>query len=169
MEQRKRLTIAVELVTFPRILFLDEPTSGLDGSGALLVAGVMRAVADRGVAVVSTIHQPSAAIFGTFDELLLLQRRGRVVYNGPVGRDGECLVQYLRSAVPMAPAFVQVRPNSEAAGLCCRTCQAEAERSVCSLCGSSSNAAPAEQTCFHIAIATTDCCCCYVVFLMFAG
>jgi ABC-type multidrug transport system ATPase subunit len=108
MEQRKRLTIAVELVAFPRILFLDEPTSGLDGSGALLVAGVMRAVADRGVVVVSTIHQPSAAIFGMFDELLLLQRRGRVVYNGPVGRDGECLVQYLRGVVPQAPAFVKV-------------------------------------------------------------
>jgi ABC-type multidrug transport system ATPase subunit len=72
-EQRKRLTVAVELVAAPRCLFLDEPTSGLDSRGAALVARVMRGVSRQGVAVVSTIHQPSREIFACFDELLLLQ------------------------------------------------------------------------------------------------
>jgi energy-coupling factor transporter ATP-binding protein EcfA2 len=100
--------MAVELVTQPRVLFCDEPTSGLDGRGAMMVARVMQAVTSRGVAVVSTIHQPSAAIFGMFDELLLLQRGGKIVFNGPLGADAVNLVQYLQGAVPCAPEFVRV-------------------------------------------------------------
>lgn len=56
---------------------------GLDGRSAAVVMSVVRAVADSGRTVVCTIHQPSAAIFGRFDDLLLLQRGGCVVYNGP--------------------------------------------------------------------------------------
>lgn len=132
-EQRKRLTMAVELVTQPRVLFCDEPTSGLDGRGAMMVARVMQAVTCRGVAVVSTIHQPSAAIFGMFDELLLLQRGGKIVFNGPLGADAVNLVRYLQGAVPAAPAFVQVGALAAgswqrlscaggASGTCKRTC-----------------------------------------------
>lgn len=131
-EQRKRLTMAVELVTQPRVLFCDEPTSRLDGRGAMMVARVMQAVTCRGVAVVSTIHQPSAAIFGMFDELLL-QRGGKIVFNGPLGADAVNLVRYLQGAVPAAPAFVQVGALAAgswqrlscaggASGTCKRTC-----------------------------------------------
>lgn len=75
-EQKKRLSIAVELAANPSILFLDEPTSGLDARAAGIVMRGMRRIADAGIAVVATIHQPSVAIFNSFDNLLLLKAGG---------------------------------------------------------------------------------------------
>eukprot|EP00804_Cyclotella_cryptica_P015639 CCRYP_003633-RD/>CCRYP_003633-RD protein AED:0.25 eAED:0.25 QI:406/1/0.87/1/0.85/0.87/8/0/1055 len=75
-EQKKRLSIAVELAANPSILFLDEPTSGLDARAAGIVMRGMRRIADSGIAVVATIHQPSVAIFNSFDNLLLLKAGG---------------------------------------------------------------------------------------------
>lgn len=73
VEQRKRLTIGVELVSKPSILiFLDEPTSGLDGQAAFNIVRFLRKLADVGQAVLVTIHQPSASLFAQFDTLLLL-------------------------------------------------------------------------------------------------
>ena len=82
-EQRKRLNIGVELVANPSVIFLDEPTSGLDARAAALVMKAIRNTVNTGRTVVCTIHQPSKAIFGAFDELLLLKPGGRVIYNGP--------------------------------------------------------------------------------------
>ncbi|KAK8989859.1 hypothetical protein V6N11_064273 [Hibiscus sabdariffa] len=67
-EQRKRLTIAVELVANPSIIFMDEPTSGLDARAAAIVMRVVRNTVDTGRTVVCTIHQPSIDIFEVFDE-----------------------------------------------------------------------------------------------------
>ncbi|KAL9333082.1 hypothetical protein Peur_073221 [Populus x canadensis] len=67
-EQRKRLTIAVELVANPSIIFMDEPTSGLDARAAAIVMRAIRHMVDTGRTVVCTIHQPSIDIFETFDE-----------------------------------------------------------------------------------------------------
>ena len=68
-EQRKRLTIAVELVTNPSIIFMDEPTSGLDARAAAIVMRAVRNIVDTGRTVVCTIHQPSIDIFEAFDEV----------------------------------------------------------------------------------------------------
>uniref|UniRef100_M8BEV0 Pleiotropic drug resistance protein 3 n=1 Tax=Aegilops tauschii TaxID=37682 RepID=M8BEV0_AEGTA len=68
-EQRKRLTIAVELVSNPSIIFMDEPTSGLDARAAAIVMRAVKNVADTGRTVVCTIHQPSIDIFEAFDEV----------------------------------------------------------------------------------------------------
>lgn len=68
-EQRKRLTVAVELVTNPSIIFMDEPTSGLDARAAATVMRTVRNTVDTGRTVVCTIHQPSIDIFETFDEV----------------------------------------------------------------------------------------------------
>ncbi|PUZ56872.1 hypothetical protein GQ55_5G378200 [Panicum hallii var. hallii] len=84
-EQRKRLTIAVELVANPSIIFMDEPTSGLDARAAAIVMRTVRNLVDTGKTVVCTIHQPSIDIFETFDELLLLNRGGEEIYVGPLG------------------------------------------------------------------------------------
>jgi len=82
---RKRLTLGVELVANPSILFADEPTSGLASlSAALVVSSLKRAANSRGVTVVCTIHQPSREVFETFDNLLLLRKGGVCVYNGPI-------------------------------------------------------------------------------------
>ena len=69
IEQRKRLTIAVELVANPSIIFLDEPTSGLDARAAAIVMRAIRNTVDTGRTVVCTIHQPSIDIFESFDEV----------------------------------------------------------------------------------------------------
>jgi ABC-type multidrug transport system ATPase subunit len=58
-EQRKRLTIAVELVANPSIIFMDEPTSGLDARAAAIVMRTVRNLVDTGKTVLCTIHQPS--------------------------------------------------------------------------------------------------------------
>jgi len=71
IEQRKRLTIAVELVSNPSIIFMDEPTSGLDARAAAIVMRAVKNVADTGRTVVCTIHQPSIEIFEAFDEVIL--------------------------------------------------------------------------------------------------
>ncbi|BGP12461.1 hypothetical protein JCM10213_006973 [Rhodosporidiobolus nylandii] len=81
-EQRKRLTIAVEVVSRPAILFCDEPTTGLDTKSAGRVVRLLRRLARTGLAVICTIHQPSAETFAVFDDLLLLQRGGKQVFFG---------------------------------------------------------------------------------------
>ncbi|XP_074327307.1 ABC transporter G family member 29-like [Apium graveolens] len=93
-EQRKRLTIAVELVSNPSIIFMDEPTSGLDARAAAIVMRTIRNTVDTGRTVVCTIHQPSIDIFEAFDELLLLKTGGQVIYSGPLGRNSHLLVEY---------------------------------------------------------------------------
>lgn len=96
-EQKKRLSIAVELVANPSILFLDEPTSGLDARAAAIVMRGLKRIALSGRAVCATIHQPSIAIFNSFDSLLLLKRGGEVVFHGDLGDESFSLIQYLQS------------------------------------------------------------------------
>ncbi|KAK4590502.1 hypothetical protein RGQ29_020879 [Quercus rubra] len=93
-EQRKRLTIAVELVANPSIIFMDEPTSGLDARAAAIVMRTVRNTVDTGRTVVCTIHQPSIDIFEAFDELFLLKQGGQEIYVGPLGRHSCHLIQY---------------------------------------------------------------------------
>jgi ABC-type multidrug transport system ATPase subunit/ABC-type multidrug transport system permease subunit len=95
VEQRKRLTIGVELVSKPSILiFLDEPTSGLDGQAAFNIVRFLRKLADVGQAVLVTIHQPSAQLFLQFDSLLLLAKGGKTVYFGNIGENAVILKEY---------------------------------------------------------------------------
>lgn len=96
-EQRKRLAIACELAGSPSVIFLDEPTSGLDSRGALVVMRAMRRIADSGRTVCATIHQPSAAVFEMFDDLLLLKRGGNVVFFGELGAGSDKLIKYFES------------------------------------------------------------------------
>lgn len=96
-EQRKRLTIAVELVANPSIIFMDEPTSGLDARAAAIVMRAVRNTVDTGRTVVCTIHQPSIDIFEAFDELFLMKRGGEEIYVGPLGRLSSHLIKYFES------------------------------------------------------------------------
>ncbi|KAK4487144.1 hypothetical protein RD792_006459 [Penstemon davidsonii] len=96
-EQRKRLTIAVELVSNPSIIFMDEPTSGLDARAAAIVMRTVRNTVDTGRTVVCTIHQPSIDIFEAFDELLLMKRGGQITYSGPLGHHSHLLIEYFQS------------------------------------------------------------------------
>ncbi|KAH8704355.1 ABC-2 type transporter-domain-containing protein [Phaeosphaeriaceae sp. PMI808] len=105
-EQRKRLTIAVELASKPQLLiFLDEPTSGLDSLAAANIVRLLRKLADAGQAILCTIHQPSAVLFEYFDLLLLLKQGGRMVYFGELGSGSHILLDYLeRNGAPKCPS-----------------------------------------------------------------
>lgn len=95
IEHRKRTTIGVELAAKPRLLlFLDEPTSGLDSQSAWAIATMLRSLAQRGQAILCTIHQPSAELFEAFDRVLLLQKGGKTVYFGDVGQNSVTLLEY---------------------------------------------------------------------------
>ncbi|KAG9723929.1 putative ABC multidrug transporter, partial [Aureobasidium melanogenum] len=95
VEQRKRLTIGVELAAKPELLlFLDEPTSGLDSQTSWAICDLMEKLTKSGQAILCTIHQPSAMLFQRFDRLLFLARGGRTVYFGEVGENSNVLTAY---------------------------------------------------------------------------
>jgi len=96
-EQRKRLSVAIELAGSPSIIFLDEPTSGLDARAAAIVVKALRRIADSGRTVIATIHQPSYMIFEMFDELLLLAKGGKTVFFGDLGEKCANLVDYFET------------------------------------------------------------------------
>ncbi|CAL5423739.1 unnamed protein product [Camellia sinensis] len=79
--EKKRLSIALEILTRPHLLFLDEPTSGLDSASAFFVTQILRNIAHDGRTVISSIHQPSSEVFALFDDLFLISG-GETVYFG---------------------------------------------------------------------------------------
>lgn len=79
--ERKRLSIALEMVANPTIFFLDEPTTGLDEVTAAQTIRQLRELAMQDRTVVCTIHQPSSAIFALFDQIYILAQ-GQCVYQG---------------------------------------------------------------------------------------
>ncbi|KUL89291.1 hypothetical protein ZTR_03795 [Talaromyces verruculosus] len=94
VEQRKRLTIGVELAARPQLLiFFDEPTSGLDSQTSWSICNLMEKLTKNGQAILCTIHQPSAMLFERFDRLLLLSK-GKTIYFGDIGKGSRTLVNY---------------------------------------------------------------------------
>ncbi|CAK9824355.1 Protein scarlet [Anthophora retusa] len=79
--ERKRVMLAVQLLTEPSILFCDEPTTGLDSYGAMTVVKTLRDLASSGRIVVCSLHQPASGLLDTFHEVLLLTS-GRVAFQG---------------------------------------------------------------------------------------
>lgn len=94
LEQRKRVTIGVELSARPDILLLDEPTSGLDGQSALTIGRLLRKLARSGQTVLCTIHQPAAELMEQFDHLVLLLPGGQLAYDGPLGDKSSTALEY---------------------------------------------------------------------------
>ncbi|CAL9735545.1 hypothetical protein MOSE0_H08548 [Monosporozyma servazzii] len=90
--EKRRVSIACELVTSPIILFLDEPTSGLDANNANNVIDcLVRLTRMYNRTIVLTIHQPRSNIFNKFSKLVLLSQ-GEMVYSGDVIRINEFLL-----------------------------------------------------------------------------
>lgn len=109
-EQRKRLTIAVELVANPSIIFLDEPTSGLDSNGARMVMKAVQNIGESGRTIVCTIHQPSREIFNMFHSLLLLRRGGHTTFFGEVGEQCVELIRYMEAIPGLTPYTADMNP-----------------------------------------------------------
>ncbi|CAI9091520.1 OLC1v1026576C1 [Oldenlandia corymbosa var. corymbosa] len=80
--ERRRVSIGIDIIHDPIILFLDEPTSGLDSTSAYMVVKVLQRIAQSGSIVIMSIHQPSYRILGILDRLIFLSR-GQPVYSGP--------------------------------------------------------------------------------------
>ncbi|EGW34827.1 ATP-dependent ABC transporter [Spathaspora passalidarum NRRL Y-27907] len=97
--EKRRVSIAIQLLSKPKVLFLDEPTSGLDSSTAETIYSLLETLAkENGTTVILTIHQPSYEMFCTFGSLLLLGYGGKVIYQG----DSIGVIKYLsRLGYPM--------------------------------------------------------------------
>ncbi|XP_059291324.1 ABC transporter G family member 6-like [Lycium ferocissimum] len=79
--ERRRVSIGIDIIHDPIILFLDEPTSGLDSTSAFMVIKVLQRIAQSGSIVIMSIHQPSYRILGLLDRLIFLSH-GQTVYSG---------------------------------------------------------------------------------------
>lgn len=113
--QRKRLNIALELIREPSIMFLDEPTSGLSSRDSENVIDLLRELTFKGKLIVTVIHQPSSEIFKMFDQMLILDNGGEMVYYGnPV----EALVHFktldaqIESSVGECPTCGNINPET---------------------------------------------------------
>ncbi|EGV64158.1 hypothetical protein PSN45_003730 [Yamadazyma tenuis] len=81
--ERRRVSIGIQLLSRPKVLFLDEPTSGLDSTTSVSILNLLQNLTrEHGTTIITTIHQPSEAIFAQFGSLLLLGRGGHVIYTG---------------------------------------------------------------------------------------
>ncbi|KAK6641864.1 hypothetical protein RUM44_013582 [Polyplax serrata] len=98
--QRKRLSIAFELITNPPILFLDEPTTGLDSSSCSQCISLLKMLAEQGRTIACTIHQPSALIFEMFAKVYALAK-GCCIYDGPT----KDLVPYMSERGLKCPVY----------------------------------------------------------------
>jgi ATP-binding cassette, subfamily G (WHITE), member 2, PDR len=111
VEQRKKLTIGVELAAKPQLLlFLDEPSSGLDSQTSWAVLDLIEKLTWHGQAILCTIHQPSAALLQRFDRLLFLAPNGKPIYFGELGPGCSILTGYFERN-----GAVQCPPNANPA------------------------------------------------------
>jgi ATP-binding cassette, subfamily G (WHITE), member 2, SNQ2 len=104
VEQRKRLTIGVELAAKPELLlFLDEPTSGLDSQSAFSIVRFLKKLSQAGQAIICTIHQPSSMLIQQFDMVLALNPGGNAFYFGAVGENGSAVIDYFAKRGTQCP------------------------------------------------------------------
>jgi ABC-type multidrug transport system ATPase subunit len=97
--ERKRTSIAVELISDPKIIFLDEPTTGLDSYNAYEVIELLNILAGKGKMVIFTIHQPSSEIFYLLSKICILAL-GKTVFFGPKDQSLEFFDKELKLGVP---------------------------------------------------------------------
>jgi ABC-type multidrug transport system ATPase subunit/ABC-type multidrug transport system permease subunit len=103
--QRKRVNIALELITDTPLLFLDEPTSGLSSYDAESVVDLLKDLSKTGKTIITTIHQPSLKVYKQFDDLLMVSRDrgdspGALVFFGPAFPDS---IQFFNAPASTAP------------------------------------------------------------------
>lgn len=80
--ERRRVSIAIQILTDPKILILDEPTSGLDANTAYAMMELLQSLAQEGRTIICTVHQSRSNFFPMFGNLLLLGNGGRMIYSG---------------------------------------------------------------------------------------
>lgn len=99
--EKRRLAIAIEILDPSKsVLLADEPTSGLDAASAQAVVNLLRSLADEGMTVLATLHQPRTSIMGKFNAMMVMAK-GRAVYYGSVGAYPAYLTDALRIDIPV--------------------------------------------------------------------
>lgn len=99
--EKRRVSIGVQLLANPSVLFLDEPTTGLDATSAYQLVRTLKALAKKGRTIITTMHQPRSEIWNLFDNIVILTR-GSPVYSGDAC---ECISWFESQGFPL-PAFV---------------------------------------------------------------
>src|SRR5271169_5824259 len=99
--ERRRVSIAIQILTDPKILMLDEPSSGLDANTAHSMMELLEALAKEGRTIVCTIHQSRSDLFPMFGNLLLLANGGRMIYSGK----GKDMMEYFKNNGYNCPTF----------------------------------------------------------------
>ncbi|KAL2520125.1 ABC transporter G family member 25 [Forsythia ovata] len=97
--ERKRVSIAHEMLINPSLLILDEPTSGLDSTAAFRLVATLGSLAEKGKTIVTSVHQPSSRVYQAFDSVVVLSE-GRCIYFGK----GNEAMNYFES-VGFCPSF----------------------------------------------------------------
>ncbi|KAL2753166.1 hypothetical protein ACRALDRAFT_1052184 [Sodiomyces alcalophilus JCM 7366] len=121
--EKRRVSIAVQLLANPSVLFLDEPTTGLDATSAFQLVRTLKSLASKGRTIITTIHQPRSEIWDLFDNLILLSR-GSPVYSG---RASECVAWFGALGFQLPPFVNPAEHLIDLAAVDSRTPELEAE------------------------------------------
>jgi ABC-type multidrug transport system ATPase subunit len=97
--EKRRVSIGVQLLSNPSVLFLDEPTTGLDATSAFQLIRTLKGLAQKGRTIITTIHQPRSEIWGMFDGLVILTR-GSPVYSG---KAADCIPWFKNLGMELPP------------------------------------------------------------------
>ncbi|KAK2008231.1 ABC transporter [Colletotrichum eremochloae] len=121
--EKRRVSIGVQLLANPSVLFLDEPTTGLDATSAFQLVRTLKRLAIKGRTVITTIHQPRSEIWDLFDNLIILTK-GSPVYSGSAS---ECLPWFDRMGFKLPPFVNPAEFLIDIAAIDNRTPELEAE------------------------------------------
>ncbi|TWU75854.1 hypothetical protein ED733_005380 [Metarhizium rileyi] len=124
--EKRRVSIGVQLLANPSVLFLDEPTTGLDATSAFQLVRTLKVLAQRGRTVITTIHQPRSEIWNLFDNLVVLSKGGPV-YAGSIS---DCLPWFNDQGFPLPPFVNPAEFLIDMAAVDNRTPDLEAETSA---------------------------------------
>lgn len=111
--EQRRVSLAIQLLSKPQVLFLDEPTTGLDTTSSLKMVAVLKKLASKeyGVTVILSIHQPRREITAMFDKVCLLTRGGKTIYYGSVAESEAYFANVFRNG--FGGAFEERWSNGE--------------------------------------------------------
>ncbi|KAG5949785.1 hypothetical protein E4U53_005768 [Claviceps sorghi] len=121
--EKRRVSIGVQLLANPSVLFLDEPTTGLDATSAFQLVRTLKSLAQKGRTIVATIHQPRSEIWNLFDNLLVLSK-GQPVYSGSTT---DCLPWFVAHGFSLPPFINPAEFIVDVAAVDNRTPELEAE------------------------------------------
>ncbi|KAK2021213.1 ABC transporter [Colletotrichum zoysiae] len=124
--EKRRVSIGVQLLANPSVLFLDEPTTGLDATSAFQLVRTLKTLATKGRTIITTIHQPRSEIWDLFDNLIILTK-GSPVYSGSAA---ECLPWFDRMGFKLPPFVNPAEFLIDIAAIDNRTPELEAETTV---------------------------------------